>query len=265
MKFELNQLFDLIYDQQNRELISSHVNPINRAGRKCFSQNEEDGMTFEIVKRLGIRTGTYIEFGVGNGIENNTLALAALGWKGAWVGNEELCFTPKPSDHFRYYKNWITLSNLPNLILDIQNDLNFNIPDVFSVDLDGNDIHIVDNLLKNGVKPRLWIVEYNARFIPPIRFHTEYRDDTSWTRGDFFGASLCSYVDMFAQYDYQLIATNALSGSNAFFIQTSDLMSVNFEDIPRDIDQLYSPSRYFLYNNYGHGVDPRTVEKIINR
>ena len=33
-----------------------------------------------------------MEFGVGNGMENNTLALAALGWTGLWAGSEELAF-----------------------------------------------------------------------------------------------------------------------------------------------------------------------------
>ena len=67
----------------------SHPNPLNRFGRKCFSQSNEDGITLEILRRIGrLGPGAYTEFGVGNGAENNTLILAAMGWKGFWVGNE---------------------------------------------------------------------------------------------------------------------------------------------------------------------------------
>ena len=259
----INKLFDLIYNDQNQKIISSHANPINRAGRKCFSQNEEDGMTFEIIRRLGLAHGSFIEFGVSDGRENNTLALAALGWKGIWVGNECLCFTPNASENFRYYKQWISLSTLSQLMASIKKDTGIESPDIFSVDLDGNDIHIIADLLATGIKPKLWIAEYNARFIPPIRFYQAYNDNITWTGTDFFGASICSYIDLFKQYDYKLIATNAVSGSNAFFIHQDYIE--NFNDVPDDINVLYTPPRYFLYNNYGFPVDPQTVKTIINR
>jgi hypothetical protein len=54
-------------------------NPLNRFGAKYFSQGEEDGLTLEIIKRLGIKNGTFAELGVGNGLENNTLILLASG------------------------------------------------------------------------------------------------------------------------------------------------------------------------------------------
>ena len=65
--------------------------PFNKYGRKCFSQTDEDGITFEIIKRLNIKKGSYAEYGVGDYLEkNNTILLAALGWKGFWVGGEDL-------------------------------------------------------------------------------------------------------------------------------------------------------------------------------
>jgi hypothetical protein len=35
-----------------------------------------------------------LEFGVGDGTENNTLVLLSIGWRGAWVGGENLAFDP---------------------------------------------------------------------------------------------------------------------------------------------------------------------------
>src|SRR5689334_5694165 len=67
-------------------------NPLNRFGAKYFSQADEDGITCEIVRRLGIKNGIFAEFGVGNGLENNTLILLANGWRGFWVGGQDLAF-----------------------------------------------------------------------------------------------------------------------------------------------------------------------------
>jgi hypothetical protein len=40
--------------------------------------------------------------------------------------------------------------------------------DVLSVDLDGNDLYFTEALL-NVLRPKLVIVEYNAKFPPPFR------------------------------------------------------------------------------------------------
>ena len=66
-------------------------NPLNKFGRKCFSQTDQDGITLEILRRIGcLADGVFAEFGVGNGMENNSLILAALGWRGFWVGSEDI-------------------------------------------------------------------------------------------------------------------------------------------------------------------------------
>ena len=105
-------LKDLVFHEQNRAAIAAHPNPFTRFGRKCFSQNDEDGLTLEIVKRLGLTSGVYAEFGVGDGLENNTLILAALGWKGFWVGGSDLAFSHAQAQRFKYIKDWITLENI---------------------------------------------------------------------------------------------------------------------------------------------------------
>lgn len=54
--------------------------------RNLYSQNGEDGILDEVFKRLGISRGTFVEFGVGNGVDlSNTLRLAEHGWRGVWI------------------------------------------------------------------------------------------------------------------------------------------------------------------------------------
>ena len=64
---------------------------LNRYGAKYFSQATRTNYC-EIVKRLGITAGTFAELGVGGGLENNTLILLANGWRGFWIGKEDLAF-----------------------------------------------------------------------------------------------------------------------------------------------------------------------------
>src|SRR3972149_4858892 len=54
-------------------------------GYKVYSQNEEDGIIREIFNRIGTTNKVFAELGVGNGLENNTLALLLDNWKGLWI------------------------------------------------------------------------------------------------------------------------------------------------------------------------------------
>jgi hypothetical protein len=88
---ELNREFlsfkGLYLQESSENRKNNHPNPLNRFGAKCFSQSDEDGITLEILKRIGsIEKGAFAEFGVADGTENNTLILLSLGWRGFWVG-----------------------------------------------------------------------------------------------------------------------------------------------------------------------------------
>jgi len=57
---------------------------LNRYEGQVFSQNGEDGIIAEIFSRIGSTTKTFVEFGVGNGTENNSAYLLLKGWSGYW-------------------------------------------------------------------------------------------------------------------------------------------------------------------------------------
>jgi hypothetical protein len=134
----LTQLKDMILNFQTTQLQSAHQNPLNKFGRKCFSQTDEDGITLEIIRRIGIEDGIYAEFGVGNGLENNTLILGALGWTGFWVGGEDLAFDAAATRRLRFLKSWISCENIARLALEGIERIGGRVPDVLSLDLDGN-------------------------------------------------------------------------------------------------------------------------------
>lgn len=77
---EIQELKDLILYHQTKQLQYTHPNPLNRFGKKCFSQTDEDGIVMEILKRIGIiANGVYAEFGVGTGLVALPLINRTLG------------------------------------------------------------------------------------------------------------------------------------------------------------------------------------------
>jgi hypothetical protein len=256
------ELRDLVLHHQTSLLQISHQNPLNRFGKQCFSQTDEDGITLEILRRLNcIEQGTFVEFGVGNETENNTLILKTLGWRGFWVGGEDLAFNiGQPKEVFSYYKKWITLDNVDALMEVGKKDLGVSQADVISLDLDGNDIYFVEKLLAAGNSPKLFMVEYNAKFPPQVKWQINYNPEHIWQGDDYFGASLSSFCDIFSRYSYRLICCNSASGANAFFIK-EELME-KFSDVPNDIDAIYVPPRYFVNRKFGHKTSPKTIANL---
>ncbi len=253
-------------EQLYQNLIKSAPNTVNRFGKKVFSQNDEDGLTLEFCKRIFDRPGLFIEFGIGNGLENNTLILLANQWSGGWIGNEALAFplTGTTSTRLGYQTGWVTLENCLELagaslppstsILDI---------DLLSIDLDGNDIHILRRLCGSGVRPSLIIVEYNAKFPPPIQFEIKYEDSHTWAKDDYMGASLTSFVISMQSFGYKIVCCN-LTGSNAYFVR-DDLFHL-FPEAPRNIDDIYREPLYelsFMFSR-GHPTSIKTVVKLIS-
>jgi len=272
LPYQLKDFENAIKDFQNlylldqtRALQSASKNPLNHFGKKCFSQTDEDGITLEILKRIdSLNGGSYVELGVGDGMENNTLILAALGWKGVWIGAQDLLFDIKKTnaEKFQYLKEWITSENVVQLIKNGLERLKLEQPDVISLDLDGNDIYLVKKILQSGLTPKIFIVEYNAKFPPPIEFQIDYNPTHEWLGDDYFGASLTSYNTLLQKFNYRLVCCNSHTGSNAFFIHCS--YEHFFEDVPVDLNDLYMGPRYFLYDHHGHPPSIVTVQKIMS-
>jgi hypothetical protein len=262
---DANETRDLVLLDETRKVQLSHPNPLNTFGKKCYSQTDEDGITLEILRRIDcLKNGTYGEYGVGNGTENNSLVLAALGWRGFWVGGETLLpnINQGRGNKFCYVKDWITLDNIVKITSRCLQQIERDTIDVISIDLDGNDIHLIRALLATGLRPKLFIAEYNAKFPPPIEFEIVYDSKHIWDGDDYFGASLTSLNKLFNKYNYRLICCNSHTGSNAFFIDQK--YSHSFDDVPMDLNELFVGPRYVLYKQYGHPISTKTIERIFD-
>lgn len=253
--------YDMELDKTIKERQMQHPNTFSRYGKKCFSQTDEDGITLEILRRLNLNNGTFAEFGVGDGTENNTLILLALGWKGFWVGGENLSFSVDNSNRLDHQKQWVTRSNILDLYKKGLEKTGSDFVEVISLDLDGNDLYFCEELLSYGAKPYLFIVEYNAKFPPPIRFSIDYDPQHVWKGDDYQGASLMSFYDLFKKYGYSPVCCNAATGSNAFFVLSENISK--FPEVPEDINSIYTSPHFFLYGKHGHKKSTTLIEAII--
>lgn len=222
-------------------------------GRKVYSQSDEDGIIREIVHRIVSTSKTFVEIGVGNGLENNTASLLIQGWNGVWAeANPEFAGAIRESfrtfldtKRLRLTEIAVTAENVNDILrgAGISGEI-----DVLSIDVDGNDYHIFDAIRE--VNPRIVIIEYNAKFPPPVEWIMKYNPNHSWNGTDYFGASLKSTEKLFSDKGYSLIGSS-VAGTNAFFVR-DDLLGDKFCP-PYTAENHYEPARYWIINGWTSG------------
>ena len=233
-------LLGVVAAEIQNEVRMRHPNPLARYGQKVFSQGDEDGITAEIAGRIfGPEGGRFIEFGSGNGLENNTLFLTSLGWRGTWVDARSPNYPLPTSSRVTFVEKRITLDNVVS-IFESSHERHDPHYDLMSMDLDGNDYHLVAAVLKAGHRPSILMVEYNVNFPPPAQFVMDY--DAGHVYGqkgpDYYGASLASYVHLLEEFGYVLVCCATGMGANAFFVRDQHMHL--FADVPSEISEIYA-------------------------
>jgi len=241
-----------------------HPNPLLRHGRKFFSQADEDGILLEILRRTGIEHGVCVEIGAGNGMENNTLNLLARGWPTVWVDAGGLAFDERCNPKLlSFQRDFVTVENVVEVVSRGLSSLDQSHVDVLSIDVDGNDGYLAEELLRSGLSPRVVIIETNEVVPPPIRFAQPYEPRHTWNRTKNIGWSLQSLADLVSRFQYSCVACNYQTGVNAFFVRNESLHE--FEDVPRDLLTLYvgRSGNPVKYRDRRTQLTPELVEAII--
>jgi hypothetical protein len=247
-------LSDTRYDDKKR---------LERYGFKVYSQYDEDGIIQEIFNRISLGARTFVEFGVENGLENNTLKLLLEGWSGLWIEGSEN-FVSQINAKFR---DVVSDGRLRVTAAFVDRD-NINILigayfageiDLLSIDIDGNDIHILNSI--EVVSPRVIIIEYNGKFPPPMNVAQRYNPENRWKGTDYAGSSLAAITKVAARKGYSLVGCGIV-GVNAFFVR-NDLLGDKFQ-APFTSENHYQPARYFLWQTYvsGHAPDWGPYEAV---
>lgn len=207
-----------------------------------FSQNGEDGVLQEILRRIGVTKGSFVEIGASNNESNCMLLADAFGWSGLFIDaseeeSEVLRRKYRSVPEVEVVQVFITAGNFEDVLRGKRLDAEF---DLLSIDVDGNDYWLWSALEEH--RPKIVVIEYNASLPHDGSVVQPYDPTKSWDGTDAFGASLGALRALAKEKGYRLVHTD-LSGTNAFFVR-EDLAESGF--VPEEAAQVRSPN-YFLY------------------
>lgn len=239
-------------------------------GWKSFSQCDEDGIIRECLRRISINTelsGTFIEIGCGDGLENNTHQLLIDGFIGVWCDADPTNIERIANacgglifGNLLVDQRLITLESVAKFCDSSTCFLGAHSIDFLSLDIDGNDIHVLPHLIAHA-SPKLICIEYNAKFRPGSSVSMDYQEPFTWRKDDYFGASLQAFCGLLEPLDYCLVCCNA-AGTNAFYVHRD--YAKEFQT--RAIDDLYMPPRYYLcLGDKGHPSSLSWLRQSVNR
>jgi hypothetical protein len=221
-------------------------------GFKVYSQHDEDGIIEEIFKRIGETDRYFVEFGVGDGIENCTTYLLLKGWSGAWIDGSAECFEGIQrnlkaflhSGNLKALYSFITAENIEQLFerLSVPEEFDF-----LSIDIDRNDLWVWKAL--SSYRPRVVAIEYNASFKQTVSCTIPYNSNAIWDGTNFSGASLKALENIGLEKGYRLVGCN-FTGVTSFFVR-EDCVGDHFAE-PFASENHYEPPRFFVRMPNGH-------------
>ena len=231
-------------------------------GWKGQSQFDEDGILEEIFNRIGIKHHKAVEIGAGDGLENNTIYLLQQGWNCVWVEAmpDRVAFI---RDKF---KDAETLSivektvqpNTVNDLIDHTDEV-----DLWTLDIDGNDYWVFEAFDASKNTPRVIMLEYNAKFKPPMEWAKGYDPEHKFDKSDYMGASLQSLTRLADEKGYALVGCG-ITGANAYYVR-KDLLgnrpSKHLFKEPYTAVYHYEPGRYWLARGYYSGMPQNSFGK----
>lgn len=185
---------------------------------KLLSQNEEDGVTLALLKRIGAPHKTFVEIGSGASGGNSGVLAQELGWRGLMVdidqgkidrAREKFGSNPKVS----FEAIAVSPDNINALIE--RHGLKGEI-DLFSLDIDSFDYWVLESL--SVCAPRMMILEYNSSFGPDRSLTIAPDTDMSRAPKGFHGASLKALTKLASSKGYKLVVCDE-SGTNAFYLR----------------------------------------------
>lgn len=188
-----------------------------------------------IINRLNILTGYVVDIAASDGVtSSSTLGFFQdPNWSGLAV----------EMDPIKFSKLAFLYTNFPDAKLamvrvtpiNINYILNgFEVPVDFTLlnlDIDSYDLHVINQVLKSGFRPKIISMEINEKIPPPIFFSVNYDDGHFWKGDHFYGCSLTAASEIVKPYGYKL---ESLQYNNATFIR-SDICNDLFDDLSIEI------------------------------
>ena len=189
-----------------------------------FSQNGEDGILDVLRRQLLASNRYFIEVGAADGIENNSgWLVVAERYSGLMIeGNPKLVEAARRSVigysiGAECHQMFVTRETVKDIrALAFHHD-----PDVFSLDIDGNDYYIAEAVFAAGFRPKIFVVEYNAVYGPERSKTIPYQADFVFSNAHpsklYYGVSIAGWRRFFERQGYRFVTVD-INGVNGFFV-----------------------------------------------
>lgn len=217
-----------------------------------FSQNGEDGILDVLRSQLVEKNRYFIEIGAADGIENNSGWLAvAERYNGIMIeGNPQLVERARRnvigySIGVECFNMFVTQENIKTL-----KEMSFYPdPDVFSLDIDGNDYFIAQSIIRYGFRPKIFVVEYNSVFGSSRSATIAYQENFVFTEAHpthlYYGVSIQGWRNFFERSGYRFVTVDQ-NGVNAFFV-APEYYDQAFLNGVKSVDFAENRSQYLKY------------------
>lgn len=153
----------------NKEHLSRHS--LVHFHKNIFSQSGQDGIIEEILKRLKINQGKFIEFGGWDGVHlSNCRYLALQSWSGIFIEADQTKFL-ELKENYKLNHNVTALNKFVNFVGEntidkIAAEYDFLDLDLLVIDIDGLDYKVLEYL---EMKPKVIVMEGGAIFSPCLQ------------------------------------------------------------------------------------------------
>ncbi len=204
--------------------------------KNIYSQNGEDGVLKEILQRLQISAGSFVEFGAWDGKHlSNTYHLLELGWKGVYIEGDQDKFQILEKN-MKMFSQQVELihtyvepdgkNTLDNLLNSTRIQKTF---EVLSIDIDSYDWEIWRSF--RNFFPTVVIIEINSSI--PVGIYQTHRSQ------NVLGSSFSSTVDLGAKKGY----TPVCHTGNLIFVENSSVEQLKLPTV-----ELNFPETLFDYS-----------------
>lgn len=192
--------------------------------KNIFSQNGEDGVIEELLKRLNITKGKFVEFGAWDGIylSNTFNLLKNKNWEGFYIESDEQKFEYLKELKNIFPQRLFILNKKVDYsgenILDNLIEKHTNFPKTFellSIDIDSFDYQVWKSVKKYA--PIIVVVEVNSSICPPF--------EQVHVNSNRQGSSIMSMIKLGEEKGYKLVCHTG----NCIFVKNEYIHSINLE------------------------------------
>jgi hypothetical protein len=205
-------------ERSRRRAVAADPRHLHRFEARRFSQQGEDGLLAEVLRRVGAPSRFAVEVGAADGAENCTRALVEDGWSAVWVegdpGRAAAARVVAGGRPVEVVEAFVDAGNVVAL-LDATGAPDE--PDLLVIDVDGNDWWIWRTLARR-LRARVVLIEYNPVVGRRAWWVLPHDPSHRWDETARHGAGLGALEALGRTLGYRLVGCDS-NGVNACFVR----------------------------------------------